>query len=376
MQSIFVAQRVITQILKDKRTLGMMLIAPLFVLFLLYTILDSGSDAVTIGSVNLPEGVENLLEQEAKVISYSSANEVKDAMLEQKIDASISIENGAANILVEGGTVAKNAAALQAIQRTLTAFALDKTTNQTEFLSQMVAQLQEQLSLISGQDPEPLPIPDVMPTKPEITFLYGDSEAGLFDQLAPALMGFFIFFFVFIIAGVSFLKERSSGTLERTLATPLKRSAIVLGYFLGFFLFVTIQTVLIQLFIVNILGVTQNGNYGLLLLVNLLTASVALALGLLLSSYSRSEFQLIQFIPVVIIPQIFFSGLFDLSDAPTWVEFINQIVPLTYAAEALQNVMTRGYTFTDIWPNLLILSGYILVFVILNMLALKKQRPV
>ena len=376
MQSIIVAQRVITQILKDKRTLGMMLIAPLFVLFLLYTILDSSSDTVLIGSVNLPEGVENLLEQEAKVISYSSANEAKDAMLEQKIDASISIENETANVLVEGGTVAKNAAALQAIQRTLTAFALDKSTNQTEFLREMVAQLQEQLSLISGQEPKPLPLPNLVPTQPEITFLYGNFEAGLFDQLAPALMGFFIFFFVFIIAGVSFLKERSSGTLERTLATPLKRSAIVLGYFLGFFLFVTIQTVLIQLFIVNILGVTQNGNYGLLLLVNLLTASVALALGLLLSSYSRSEFQLIQFIPVVIIPQIFFSGLFDLSDAPTWVEFINQIVPLTYAAEALQNVMTRGYTFTDIWPNLFILSGYILVFVLLNMVALKKQRPV
>ena len=99
-------------------------------------------------------------------------------------------------------------------------------------------------------------------------------------------MGFFIFLFVFIIAGVSFLKERSSGTLERTLATPLKRSSIVFGYFLGFLLFVTIQTILIQLFIVNVMGVTQNGNYGLLLLVNLLTASVALSLGLLLSSYS------------------------------------------------------------------------------------------
>ena len=126
----------------------------------------------------------------------------------------------------------------------------------------------------------------------------------------------------------------------------------------------------------NILGVTQNGNYGLLLLVNLLTASVALALGLLLSSFSRSEFQLIQFIPLVIIPQIFFSGLFDLSDAPNWVEFINRIVPLTYAAEALQNVMTRGYTILDIWPNLLILSGFVIVFFLLNMRVLKKQRPV
>jgi ABC-2 type transport system permease protein len=124
------------------------------------------------------------------------------------------------------------------------------------------------------------------------------------------------------------------------------------------------------------LGVTQNGNFGLLLLVNLLTASVALSLGLLLSSYSRSEFQLIQFIPLVIVPQVFFSGMFDLSDAPTWVEFINKLMPLTYAAEALQNVMTRGYSIEDIWLNLVVLSGFIIVFFLLNMKVLKKQRPV
>ncbi|MET1014705.1 MAG: ABC transporter permease [Paenisporosarcina sp.] len=376
MQSLIVAQRVIAQVVKDKRTIGMMLVAPLFVLFLLYTILGSSSEDVTIGIVGIPEEMTELLEKEATVLTYSSTKDAKEAMIDQKINASISFENEKVNILVEGGNVSKNAAAIRTIQRTLTTLSLEQSKIQLTSLNKIVGQLQKELSLVTGQLPKQMTIPTTHSNKPEVDFLYGDSDSELFDQLAPALMGFFIFLFVFIIAGVSFLKERSSGTLERTLATPLKRSAIVLGYFLGFFLFVTIQTILIQLFIVNVLGVTQNGNYGLLLLVNLLTASVALSLGLLLSSYSRSEFQLIQFIPLAIIPQIFFSGMFDLTDAPSWVEFINKMMPLTYVAEALQNVMTRGYTIVDIWQNLLILSGFIIVFFLLNMRVLKKQRPV
>ncbi|MDX1807755.1 MAG: ABC transporter permease, partial [Paenisporosarcina sp.] len=232
MQSIIVAQRVIAQVVKDKRTIGMMLIAPLFVMFLMYTIFGASSDEVTIGTVNLPEEVNQLLEKEATIITYSTSNDAKKAMMEQKIDASISIEDETAHILVEGGNVSKNASAIQKIQHTLTALTLERSNVQIQSLSKIVLQLQEQLSLVTGKTPEQIAIPKVLPKKPNITFLYGDAESEMFDQLAPALMGFFIFFFVFLISGVSFLKERSSGTLERTLATPLKRSSIVLGYFI------------------------------------------------------------------------------------------------------------------------------------------------
>src|SRR5699024_5741798 len=158
--------------------------------------------------------------------------------------------------------------------------------------------------------------------KPEINYLYNDEDADLFDQVSPALMGFFIFLFVFLIAGISFLRERTSGTLERTLATPLKRSSIVFGYFLGFFLFVAIQTVIIQIMIVDILAVDRLGNYWLLLLTNIIISTVALSLGLLLSTFARTEFQLLQFIPIAVVPQFFFSGVFDLSNAPDWVKWI------------------------------------------------------
>src|SRR5699024_2690605 len=153
---------------------------------------------------------------------------------------------------------------------------------------------------------------DIAMKEPDVHYLYNNEDADLFDQVSPALMGFFIFLFVFLIAGISFLLELTTGTLERTLATPLKRSSIVFG----FFLFVAIQTVIIQIMIVDILGVDRLGNYWLLLFMNLVVATVALSLGLLLSTFARTEFQLLQFIPVAVVPQFFFSGVFDLSNAP------------------------------------------------------------
>ncbi|QNR20577.1 ABC transporter permease [Exiguobacterium sp. Helios] len=376
MQILTVAERVISQIFRDKRTIAMMFLAPLFVLFLLSTILGSSSDDVTIGTVDLPVTFQDTLKTKTDIRTFSSKAAGITAMKDRQIDGLITFQKNQPKILIEGGDISKNAAALQLIQETLITIQGKQALTANTKLSATVQQLQQQLTQLTNQTFDtPQPASPTL-TKPDIQFLYGNPDAELFDQIAPALMGFFIFLFVFIIAGVSFLRERSSGTLERTLATPLKRSSIVFGYFVGFFLFVTIQTILIQLFIVNVLDVTQQGNYFLLLFVNLLTASVALSLGLLLSSFSRTEFQLIQFIPLAIVPQIFFSGLFDLGDAPVWVEIINRLMPLTYAAHALQNIMTRGYGLQDIWLDLVVLAGFVLLFVALNMRALKKQRPV
>jgi len=376
MQILTVAERVISQIFRDKRTIAMMFLAPLFVLFLLSTILGSSSDDVTIGTVDLPVTFQDTLKTKTDIRTFSSKAAGITAMKDRQIDVLITFQKNQPKILIEGGDISKNAAALQLIQETLITIQGKQALTANTKLSATVQQLQQQLTQLTNQTFDtPQPASPTL-TKPDIQFLYGNPDAELFDQIAPALMGFFIFLFVFIIAGVSFLRERSSGTLERTLATPLKRSSIVFGYFVGFFLFVTIQTILIQLFIVNVLDVTQQGNYFLLLFVNLLTASVALSLGLLLSSFSRTEFQLIQFIPLAIVPQIFFSGLFDLGDAPVWVEIINRLMPLTYAAHALQNIMTRGYGLQDIWLDLVVLAGFVLLFVALNMRALKKQRPV
>src|SRR5699024_7601203 len=146
------------------------------------------------------------------------------------------------------------------------------------------------------------------------------------------------------------------------------------GYFLGFFLFVVIQTVIIQMMIVDILDVDRLGSYWLLLFMNIIIATVALSLGLLLSTFSRSELQLMQVIQVVFVPQFFFRGILDLSNAPGWVTFISKIMPLSYATDALQNIMIRGYHFRDISNDFLVLIGFTIIFILLNMVVLKRQR--
>lgn len=165
-----------------------------------------------------------------------------------------------------------------------------------------------------------------------------------------------------------------SGTLDRILATPLRRGEIVWGYFLGFGVFVAIQTVVIQIFIMYGLNVTMAGSFWLVLIINLILAGQSLALGTLLSSFAQNEFQLFQFIPLVIVPQILFSGIFDLSEAPQWVSMLSKIFPLTYGADALRGVMIKGFGFFEVQKDIYILISYAVVFLFLNTLALKKYR--
>src|SRR5699024_2033750 len=265
-------------------------------------------------------------------------------------------------IEIEGADVTKQSPVLQAVQTSLQAYQKERAENKKADVEDMKENLEPLVKKVQQQTGESLEIDspdmDIAMKEPDVHYLYNNEDADLFDQVSPALMGFFIFLFVFLIAGISFLRERTTGTLERTLATPLKRSSIVFGYFLGFFLFVAVQTVIIQIMIVDILDVDRIGSYWLLLMMNIIIATVSLSLGLLLSIFARTEFQLLQFIPVVIVPQFFFSGIFDLANAPNWIKVISDVMPLTHATNALRNIMIRGYDIQDVAFDIIILLGF------------------
>lgn len=378
MQIITVAIRVIQQIIKDKRTLAFLLFAPVFVLTLLYVIMTNSSGDPNIGAIHLDDNLQEELTEEAHVTEYPTTHQAMQAMKNQDIDAYMYMKEDKPYIEIEGADVTKQSPVLQAVQTSLQAYQKERAENKKADVEDMKEKLEPLVKKVQQQTGESLEIDfpdmDIAMKEPNVHYLYNNEDADLFDQVSPALMGFFIFLFVFLIAGISFLRERTTGTLERTLATPLKRSSIVFGYFLGFFLFVAIQTVIIQIMIVDILGVDRLGNYWLLLFMNLVVATVALSLGLLLSTFARTEFQLLQFIPVAVVPQFFFSGVFDLSNAPDWVKWVSDIMPLSYATNALQNVMIRGYGFAEIANDFYVLIGFALGFIILNMLVLKRQR--
>jgi len=211
---------------------------------------------------------------------------------------------------------------------------------------------------------------------PEVEYLHGDESLSTFDNIGPVLVGFFSFFFVFLLAGVAFLRERTTGTLERLLASPIRRSEVVAGYLLGFGLFTLLQATLIAWFAIGVLGMYMEGPLWLVLLMNLLISLTALTLGTLLSTFANTEFQVIQFIPLVIVPQVFFSGLFNLEMMDPWLQKLSYIMPMYYGADAMRDIMLRGAGLADIQLDIFILLGFSAVFILLNILALKKQRAI
>jgi ABC-2 type transport system permease protein len=210
--------------------------------------------------------------------------------------------------------------------------------------------------------------------EPKVDYLHGSSKMDSFDYIGPFLIGFFIFFFVFLISGVSFLRERTTGTLERLLATPMKRWEMVAGYVIGFGIFTIIQSAIIVSFAIYVLDIMMMGSIWYVILITLMLAITALSLGTLLSAFAKNELQMIQFIPLVVVPQVFFSGLFNIETMADWLQPLSYLMPLTYGGQAIRDVMIQGDGWSQIYDEVFVLAGFSLLFMILNTLALKKHR--
>ena len=206
-------------------------------------------------------------------------------------------------------------------------------------------------------------------------YLYANNDATYFDMINPILIGFCILF-TFLISGIGLLKERTSGTLERLLASPIKRSEIIFGYIMGYGLFSVIQTVVVVMYAIFVLHIAIAGSIWLVLATTILTALVALTFGILLSTFASSEFQMIQFIPLVIVPQVLFAGLIPIQSMNTGLQYFAHIMPLFYTGNAMQSVMIKGFGIGDVYLDLCILFAIFVVLLILNIFGMKRYRKV
>lgn len=335
--------RIIRQFLRDKRTLAMMLVAPLLILTMLHLVFNGENYIPKVGLVDVPDAVlEKLDLDDAKITEYDSSKKAKEDALDQEIDGYVTFDGPMLDrIVLEGSDPSVNGAFMKWFQ-----------------------QATKPLMPAQGQ------------TEPAVDYLHGSKDMGQFDFFGPVLLGFFAFFFVFIISGISFLRERTSGTLEKLLASPLRKWEIVVGYILGFGLFTMLQATLIAWFAIYVLGMLMEGSFIYVLLITLMLSMTALTLGTLLSTFANNEFQMIQFIPIIIVPQFFFAGLINLDTISDWLSWLGPITPLYYAAEALRDIMVRGYGWDAIYGNLLMLAGFSALFMFLNILALQKHRAV
>ena len=206
-------------------------------------------------------------------------------------------------------------------------------------------------------------------------WMFKDSFGDPFDKFGPALLAMFPFIVMFLVTSVTTLRERSSGTLERLLAMPMGKLDFLLGYALAFGLVAAVQALLAVTVSVGLLGLDIQGSVWLLGLVAVADAVLGSALGLFVSAFARTEFQAVQFLPLIVFPQILLCGLFVARDTlPPVLEAVSNVLPLSYAVDAMTK-LTQGTSTSDVWVDLLVVAAFAVGALGLGAATLRRRTP-
>src|SRR5690242_6066522 len=183
-------------------------------------------------------------------------------------------------------------------------------------------------------------------------------DTPVFDAVGPALLAMFPFIVMFLVTSVTTLRERGTGTLERLLAMPMGKLDFLLGYGVAFGLVAAVQSVLAVALSVGPLGLDVAGPVWLLTVVAVVDAVLGSALGLFVSAFAQTEFQAVQFMPALVIPQILLCGLFLPRDAlPDVLGVLSDLLPLSYAVDAMQTLVATSAT-GQVWQDLAVVGGF------------------
>ena len=205
-------------------------------------------------------------------------------------------------------------------------------------------------------------------------WLFSDQE-GVFDQFGGAILALFPFIVMFLITSITTLRERRSGTLERLMTTPLGKADFILGYALAFGLMALVQAVVTVSFAVWVCGLEVDGPLWQLGLVAVVDALLGTALGLLASAFAQTEFQAVQFMPLLVFPQIILGGLFMPRDQmPDVLYAISDWLPLSYAIDTI-NAVAAGDEGWDVFGPLLVVVAFAIGSLVLASLTLRRRTP-
>ncbi|AYX90809.1 ABC transporter permease [Staphylococcus cohnii] len=377
MNAFYITKRIFKQTIRDIRTLMLLLVAPLLTLTLFYYIftVSDNSNGVKVGVHDIPESLKQQLQsQDITIENFKDHKNIDDKIKEDQLTGFILMQNHELEVTFANDNPTDKGVMASTNQKWLTNHNMSQLKENTKSLKKALAQVQSQIpdNANTGQSMTE----NREPIKINTHYLYGDKDATYFDTINPILIGFFVFFFTFLISGIGLLKERTSGTLERLLSSPIKRSHIIYGYIMGYGIFSVIQTFVVVIYAIYVLNIAVEGSIWLVLATTVLTALVALTFGILLSTFASSEFQMIQFIPLVIVPQVLFAGLIPISSMNIGLQYFAHLMPLFYTGEAMQDVMIKGFGVQDIYINLCVLFGIFVVLLILNILGMKRYRKV
>ncbi len=348
-----ITRRLLQQFRRDRRTLALLFVGPIVILGLLGYLIRGSSSSPSVGIANEDQGpigatVAAALAQ-SKVISTTAINASDgDAKLKDGSLAAYIVLPSGFSSLAQAGTIAPE---------------VHLEGSQPGTTAPVIQALQQALISVATQAPG-----QGVHVQPRITYLHGGPDFDTLDYFGAAFIGLIVFFLVFVVTIVSFLNERSQGTLERLMASPLRRGEIVLGYMLGFTVLALVQSVEVLVFALAVLKVHNEGNVALIFGIEALMAIGAVNLGIFLSMFARTEFQAVQFIPLVIVPQFLLSGiLFPVSSEPKPLQVLSDVLPLTYAVNGLRDVMVKGADLS--WGSLQLDVGVVIGFVVVLIVA-------
>lgn len=324
--------RVLTQMKNDKRSLILLLGAPVLVLTLLYFILGNSDYTPTIAVYNIPDAVISMMD-DADIEVLNEMPDCEQYLEDNSADAVFYADKEGMHIyMFENNTISGKVVKI-----------ISKTADQSKVTKD---------------------------------YVYETSSDNTLDSYSFVFLGVLSFFFVFILSGMAFVRERFEQTLERMLMAPVKRSQIIAGYGIGYGILAALQAVIIIMYSIFILKLSIEGCIFTAILIMILMAFVAVLVGALLSIFANNELQLVQFIPVVIVPQIFFSGLIPLETIPFHLGSLCYLTPVYYACIGLKQVLIYGKDFWDVIPYTGGLLIYIVVLFFLNTFSLKKYRKI
>jgi ABC-2 type transport system permease protein len=373
-------RRIVAQFRRDPRSLALLFVAPIAIIALLgWVLTSSGSSTTRVAVVN---------ESTQPIVGATVAGQIQRALDAQQpaiaVNTLVKDYATAAQMLKDGNLdlAVVLPPEFSATNRTIDLVTLGlNATGEMQSIPAVQKALTETIASNLGTS---------LPTVHRQT-IYGSPDATQLDTLAPVVVGFFVYFFVFILTGVSFLRERVGGTLERLLATPVSRGEIVLGYSLGFAFFATIQTALVLAFVLGRLGIPAlgpipafaiglgvhtAGNPLVAYLLVLVLGLGAVSLGIFLSTFARTELQIVQFIPIVIVPQGLLGGFFwPIDQLPDLLQPVARILPVTYAIDGLRQVMIAGagLSSTEVLFDLAILVTIAAFFVTLAAATIRRE---
>ncbi|HLQ60891.1 MAG TPA: ABC transporter permease [Candidatus Acidoferrales bacterium] len=360
-----ITRRLLSQFRRDRRTLALFFVVPIVVLSLLYFLVRGSGQHPAVGVINQDSGpLGGAIATQLLKSDRVRASE----MTEERADAGLHDGSLAAYIVLPADFSSR------ALQGHVIAPEVHLEGSQPGPSGTVLQALSQSLAAAASSASAP-GVASVR-LEPKISYLYGGPDFDTLDYFGAAFIGLFVFFLVFIITSVAFLRERSQGTLERLMASPLRRGEIVLGYMIGFGVLALLQAAEVLVFSLYVLKVHNSGNVFLIFLVEALMAIAAVNLGIFLSTFARSEFEAVQFIPLVIVPQVLLSGIiFPVSSEPQWLQYVSNVLPLTFAVNGMRDIMVRGQDLTAaaLQLNVGVIFGFCGLVILLGATTLRRR---